>query len=168
MTNLAEHPVLILRNSRSLKPRLKATTQVLRCSDRRWPAVFAALNILRAGNRRSVRIVDTDCKNGELLLCTVRQASALGFTAIEALGVDDAFASVGFAQASAAHLNDPAIGISFEVIDLVSVLANESDFPADILIAHDFARSDPRVADLLDSAGRILIIDAEDQVDVAA
>lgn len=157
MTNLAEHPVLRAWNARSCKSPQETATSFARCRDPRWPAIVSALHVLRAANRRSVRIVDADCNDGELLLCAVRQASAMGFTAIEARGLDDSLARVARARALAACLTDPAVGISFEATDPVSVLIEEGDFPADIVIAHQDALSDARTASLLQGAGRMVI-----------
>jgi len=168
MTNLAEHPVLTLRHSHGFSPCVEPETRAVQCQDRRWPAIVSALRSLRAANRHSVRIIDTDCGTGELLLCSVRQASALGFTAIEARGIDNATTSVRHAQQLAARLDDPAIGISFEVRGLADALAEECDFPADIVVAHDTAYLGPVVGDLLKAAGRLLIVAPDEPVDLAA
>jgi hypothetical protein len=168
MTNLAEHMVQPVRRSRGIRTKRTPGPRPEHCSDRRWPAVVAALNVLRAEKRRSVRIVDTDCANGTLLLCAVRQASALGFTAIEARGVDAASALVADAQAMAAQICDPAIGICFQATDLADALEEEAAFPADILLARSCAWSDPRVADLIGAAARLVIEDADAPIEIAA
>lgn len=168
MTNLAEHPVLTLRHSHGFGPRAEPETRAVQCQDRRWPAIVSALRRLRAANRHSVRIIDTNCDQGELLLCAARQASALGFTAIEAKGIEGGLASVRHAQRLAARLDDPAIGISFEACALADALAEEGEFPADIVIAHHDALFDPTVADLLIAAGRMLIVEPAEPAELAA
>lgn len=123
------HPAPRTREPASIRP-------ASGCRDERWPAVAAALASLRAARRRSVRIVDADCGAGGLLLSAVRHARALGFTAIEARGIDAAPALVGRARAAAATLDDAAIGITFETAALVEALSDEADFPADIVVWH--------------------------------
>ncbi|MBD8617590.1 SAM-dependent methyltransferase [Sphingomonas sp. CFBP 13728] len=124
--------------------------------DDRWPAVAAALGELRLAKRRSVRIVDADCGAGTLLLRAVRHARSLGFTAIEGRGIDGAPALIGRARAAAASLDDPAIGMSFELADLRAALTEEAEFPADILLCDNSAgRAGLSVA--IAAAGRVVI-----------
>jgi len=106
------------------------------CNDERWPVIAAAFLELREANRHSVRILDMDCGAGRLLLHAVRHARAIGFTAIEARGVGGVPALIGRARVAASYLVDPAIGITFETADLMTALAEELEFPADILIWH--------------------------------
>lgn len=116
-----------------------AATQIGRCSpckDERWPAIADALDQLHATRRHSVRIVDADCGAGSLLLHAVRYARALGFTSIEARGIDGAPSLIERARTAAAVIADPAIGVTFEVADVATALAGEEEFPADILIWH--------------------------------
>ncbi|TPG52026.1 SAM-dependent methyltransferase [Sphingomonas glacialis] len=113
-----------------------AATRRPGCRDPRWPEVAAALAALRAAKRCSVRIVDAECGTGTLLLCAARFARALGFTAIEARGVDDAPALLDRACAAAAQMHDPAIGITFERGEPIAALCEESEFPADIVLWH--------------------------------
>lgn len=138
MTHVAEHSVpALLGVARPIRRRASSRpTARPKCRDVRWPALAAALDALYAARRRSVRIVDTDCGAGALLLCAVRYARTLGFTAIEARGIDDAPTLVHRAQAAAAVLHDPAIGICFEARDLSQALDEESEFPADIVLWH--------------------------------
>lgn len=158
MNNLAEHT--IPSPVRSSPPvRSVPASQRFRCQDARWPDIAAALAELRAAKRYSVRIVDTDCGTGALLLCAVCHARALGFTAIEALGLDDAPALVERARAAATVLHDPAIGITFETADLVGALGGETDFPADIVVWHGCQECDAAVAQAVTAAGRMLISD---------
>lgn len=168
MTNLAEHQVPRTCRARSSKRSHDAGPSYARCNDPRWPAIVSAFRVLRAANRRTVRIVDIHCNGGHLLLCAVRQASAMGFTAIEARGLDDGLARVERARALAACLIDPAVGISIEATDLLSALSEECDFPADIVIAHQDALSDARIASLLEEAGRSVIVEPRQSAELAA
>ncbi len=103
-------------------------------TDDRWPAIAAAIARLRERGRRSIRIVDCDCGAGETLLCAARYARSLGFTAVEARGVDGAAALVARACSRASRVHDSAIGVTFERCDPVSALRDEADFPADIVL----------------------------------
>lgn len=150
MTYVAEHtidgPPLLRTTAR--RPGLARRP---RCRDARWPEVAATLAALRATKRCSVRIVDADCGAGSLLLCAVRLARSLGFTAIEARGIDDVPALIGRARAAAAEVHDPAIGITFERGEPIAALDEESAFPADIVLWHgcggaDAARAQRAVA----------------------
>lgn len=138
MTHVAEHSIPgLLGIARPNRRRAASHPDARpRCRDSRWPALAAALDALYAARRRSVRIVDTECGAGALLLCAVRYARTLGFTAIEARGIDDAPALLHRAQTAAAALHDPAIGISFEARALAQALDEESEFPADIVLWH--------------------------------
>lgn len=130
-------------------------------NDDRWPAILAALSALRDAGRYSVRIVDADCGTGALLLAALRQARTLGFTAIEGRGIDGAPSLVARAVVSAARLRDPAIGVTVELGDLVTALADEADLPADIILFHRIpARADrAAVAEAVTAAGRQVILD---------
>ncbi len=92
----------------------------------------------------------------------------MGFTAIEARGLEDSLARVARARALAACLIDPAVGISFEATDPVSALTEECDFPADIVIAHRDALSDAGTASLLRRAGRMVIVEPQHTAELAA
>ncbi len=163
MTYVAEFGVTGLRLApRTASPRNRMPARP-RCRDSRWPQVAAALAALRADKRRSVRIVDADCGAGTLLLCAVRFARALGFTAIEARGVAAAPALIGRARAAAAALHDPAIGITFEQ-GMPGAVQDEIDFPADIVLWHGGEPSEGQAArrateQALASAGRAVIAD---------
>lgn len=125
--------------------------------DERWPAVAETLTGLRAAGRHSVRIVDADCGTGSLLLHAVRHARALGFTAIEARGIDDVPSLVEQGRSAAAGLADPAIGICFDSEDLVPTLAEEAEFPADIILWCGDPYCRTRVARAVAAAGCIVI-----------
>ena len=130
--------------------------------DDRWPAILAALAALRDAGRYSVRIVDADCGAGGLLLAALRHARTLGFTAIEGRGIDGAPSLVARATAAAARLRDPAIGVTVELGDLVTALADEADLPADIILFHRIPVCADRaaVAEAVTAAGRLVILDA--------
>jgi hypothetical protein len=128
-------------------------------SDPRWPQIAAALADLRARHRHSVRIVDADCACGTLLIETVRHARALGFFSIEGRGINGAPTMIGRARAAAARLHDPAIGLTFELADMAEALAQEADFPADIVVYHGrHGEGDqPGIARLLAAAGDLVV-----------
>lgn len=102
--------------------------------DARWPQLAARLLSLKHACRRSVRIVDVDCGAGGLLLHAVAHARALGFLAIEGRGIDASPALIGRARVAAARLSDPAIGMTFEVGEMLAALREEQPFPADIVL----------------------------------
>jgi SAM-dependent methyltransferase len=128
--------------------------------DDRWPAIAEILAALHAEHRCSVRIVDADCGTGALLLRAVRHARALGFTAIEGRGIDGAPALLAQARSAAAKLHDPAIGVTFEIADLVTALAEEEELPADILLWRDSPTRPDKdaVVRAVAAAGRHLIV----------
>ncbi|WP_433910329.1 SAM-dependent methyltransferase [Sphingomonas yabuuchiae] len=104
--------------------------------DPRWPAVQAALGDLRERHRCAVRIVDADCGAGGFLIAVAEQARAMGFTAIEGRGLGGSPALIGRARAAARRHRHAAMGLVFERIDPAQALAEERDFPADILVCH--------------------------------
>jgi len=128
-------------------------------SDPRWPRIASALADLRERHRHSVRIVDVDCACGTLLIEAARYARALGFTAIEGHGVDAAPAMIGRARAAAMRLHEPAIGLTFALDDVTQALAQEADFPADIVLYDDRHEQgdQPGIAGLLAAAGDLVI-----------
>ena len=75
---------------------------------------------------------------------------------------------IGRARTAAARLHEPAIGLTFEVADIVDALAGEADFPADIVLWHGSrAINDrPGLRESLVNAGDLLIAD-RDQVRAA-
>lgn len=131
------------------------------CKDERWPDIVDALDQLRAAKRCSVRIIDADCGAGSLLLHAVRYARAIGFTAIEARGIDGVPMLIGRARAAAASASDRAIGVTFETADLMAALAEEQEFPADIVIWHGHAASidQAMIERAVAAAGRLVITD---------
>lgn len=159
MTHVGEHSIAAPSLAGPLPRTRRVKKSWMRCRDDRWPAVAAALAALHAARRRSVRIVDADCGAGGLLLCAARYARALGFTAIEARGIDAAPALIGRARAAAAKMHDPAIGITFEIATLVDALHDEADFPADIVVWHGRMGANDDEARAVAGAGRELIAD---------
>lgn len=125
--------------------------------DVRWPAVAAALAHLRAARRRSLRIVDAECGDGRLLVRAAIHARALGFTAIEARGIGRAPLLARTARAAAGTIRDPAIGLAFDSGDLIAALAEEADFPADILLWYGGAGTRPAIACAAERAARLVI-----------
>lgn len=160
MNNVAECPIPVSGRRRPPAPAKDRGPggQRVRCRDARWPTIVAALSGLRAVKRHSVRIVDADCERGNLLLCAVRHARAIGFTAIEARGIGGSPAQIRRARAAAAAIDDPAIGISFEADDLITALEGEADFPADILVWHGCKGRNPMVAAAVASAAARTVI----------
>lgn len=102
--------------------------------DRRWPAMLRKLKGLRKRGRRSIRIVDTDCGAGELLIHAVRRAREMGFVAIEGRGIDADPRLIASALRAAARQSDPAIGLVFEQGDPDKVMREEAEYPADLLL----------------------------------
>jgi hypothetical protein len=130
--------------------------------DPRWPLVSAALSDLRDRRRHAVRIVDSDCGGGSLLLHALHHARMLGFTAIEGRGIDGSPALIGRARAAAARQPDPAIGVIFECADMLAALRDEADLPADILLCEETGPKSgrPDLRDAVFAAGDRVIDDA--------
>jgi SAM-dependent methyltransferase len=138
--------------------------------DPRWAQIAARLLWLKQQGRRAVRIVDADCGAGALLLHAVVHARSLGFVAIEGRGIDGSPALIGRARAAAARCTDPAIGVTFEIADMVSALREEQDLPADIVLWHHSDRQDgdDAVLMLLRAAGDLVIGDIQQARSAAA
>ncbi len=131
-------------------------------ADPRWPHIVAALQALRDAHRHAVRIVDADCACGTLLIEVARHARTLGFTAIEGRGIDGAPALIGRARAAAQRLHDPAIGLTFDMIDLRTALAQEAEAPADLLLWPGARPADATgMAAVLSAAATLVIADME-------
>lgn len=152
----AERPPIAPRAARSTIPGSRAAHH-----DPRWTDLCIALAVLHERRRHSIRIVDADCGCGTLLIAAVRQARALGFTAIEGRGIDGSPAMIGRARAAAARLREPAIGLTFEATDVVEALTSEAEFPADIVLCHGDGADDdrPGVRSILAKAGDLTIGD---------
>ena len=130
---------------------------VRRSPDPRWPAVAAALAHLRAARRRSLRIVDAECGDARLLIRAALHARAIGFTAIEARGMIGDPAALRRAREAAAAVRDPAIGIAFDMGDLIAGLAEEAELPADILLWGGGAGARPDIAAAAERAAALVI-----------
>lgn len=131
-------------------------------ADPRWPQIVAALQGLRDAHRHAVRIVDADCACGTLLIEVARHARALGFTAIEGRGIDGSPALIGRARAAAARLHDPAIGLSFDMVDMRTALTQEAEAPADLLLWPGARPADATgMAAVLAAAATLVITDTE-------
>lgn len=96
--------------------------------------IAADLQALRDEGRCSVRIVDAGCGDGAWLIWAATRARTLGFTAIEAHGIDPSPANVAKACANAAGVRDLAIGLTFAADDLPAALAVEGAEPADLVL----------------------------------
>lgn len=127
--------------------------------DSRWPALAELLEELRDAGRRSIRIIDVDCGAGCLLIHAAHHARALGFTAVEGRGIDGVPQLVGRARAAAARLDDPGVGLSFEMADLLVALDQEAEFPADIVLwrGKPAGLEEARVVEALHRAARRVI-----------
>lgn len=130
----ADHNPIGMPLAPSLRHRRSSPGAWTAAHDTRWPQLAARLLWLRQAGRRSVRIVDVDCGAGGLLLHAAAHARALGFLAIEGRGVDTSPALVGRARVAAARWRDPAIGVTFDLGEMLAALREEQDFPADILL----------------------------------
>jgi hypothetical protein len=65
------------------------------------------------------------------------------------------------ARAAAVRLHEPAIGLTFELADMAQALAQEADFPADIVLCHDrHGEGDqPGIGGLLAAAADLVVAD---------
>lgn len=102
-----------------------------------WARIDATLIDLRTHRRHAIRIVDLGCGAGDWLIRTAQRARALGFTAIEARGVDSDPVAVAVAARRAEEHRDPAIGLTFEVGRFGEVLEEERDTACDIILCLD-------------------------------
>ncbi|PWB84632.1 MAG: hypothetical protein C3F11_00255 [Methylocystaceae bacterium] len=92
--------------------------------DRRiWALLDDKLRALRSSGARSIRILDLGCGPGTWLLRLVTRASALGFTSIEAKGLDIAEAQVRRARARGRRLAaNEGLQLHFETGDICAPL----------------------------------------------
>lgn len=125
-------------------------------TDIRWTDVKRQLDRLHHQHRHAVRILDVDCGCGDLLIAAVRYASAIGFVAIEGKGVERSPAAIAHARTTARQCRDCAIGLEFMVQDAEAALADEADFPPDIVLANSRSETEP----LLAAAGACVIASA--------
>jgi len=99
-----------------------------------WSRIDAALIELRAQGRHAIRVLDLGCGPGTWLLRTVARARDLGFTAVEGRGIDLSPAMIDLARRAAAGVEDPRIGLSFDVGDILETLEQEGRHACDIAL----------------------------------
>lgn len=101
--------------------------------------IDAALLDLRQAGRRSVRMLDLCCGDGERLLRAAGSARSLGFVAIEGLGVDMAPAHIRRARAHAEERADASMTLRFLAMDAIEALAAEHDEAVDLVFLPEAA-----------------------------
>lgn len=99
-----------------------------------WQRIDKALIELRAQGRHAIRILDLGCGPGTWLLRTAARARALGFTAIEGHGIDLSPAMIALARQAAAGIDDPRIGLTFAVGDILDTLEQEGRHACDLAL----------------------------------
>ncbi len=99
-----------------------------------WQRIDKALIELRAQGRHAIRILDLGCGPGTRLLRTAARARALGFTAIEGHGIDLSPAMIALARQAAAGVDDPRIGLTFAVGDILDTLEQEGRHACDLAL----------------------------------
>lgn len=99
-----------------------------------WARIDAALMAIRERRRHALRILDVGCGPGTWLVRTVLRARELGFTAIEGRGIDVSGEMIALARTLAARVDDPAIGLSFDVSDLRAALVQEEEGDCDLVL----------------------------------
>jgi SAM-dependent methyltransferase len=87
---------------------------------------------LRHGGRRSLRLLDLGCGNGERLIHAAGFARSIGFVAIEGRGVDLSALRIRQARHEARRLRDPGIELRFDMGEVIAALAAEHDAAADL------------------------------------
>jgi SAM-dependent methyltransferase len=90
-----------------------------------WRRIDTTLKHMAAEHRRTLRLLDVGCGPGTWIRRVALRARALGFTTIEAHGIDLSPAMLALARTSAATLNDPAITITFTEGDITAGLGEE-------------------------------------------
>jgi SAM-dependent methyltransferase len=83
-----------------------------------WCHLDAALKHMIAENRRTLRLLDAGCGPGTWTRRVALHARALGFTRVEAYGIDIAPGMLDLARSAAASIDDPAIRFHFAEHDL--------------------------------------------------
>lgn len=99
-----------------------------------WTRLDAELVRLRTTGRHAIRILDAGCGPGTWLLRLAARARDLGFTAIDGRGFDISGGMIALAEARKASLQDPHIGISFDVADIATALDDEDDGSYDLVL----------------------------------
>ncbi len=99
-----------------------------------WGRLEGALVRLRTAGRHSIRILDAGCGPGTWLLRLAVRARDLGFTAIDARGFDISREMIALAETRKAAIDDPHIGINFDVADIADALEDEDDGSYDLAL----------------------------------
>lgn len=129
--------------------------------DPRWNALVAQLAELREQGRRAIRMVDLNCGEGALLIEAAKQASRLGFLAIEGAGVDPDPDKISAARRRAGMLHDVAIGLEFEAMPPMERLAREAECPADIIFHRIPAERSQAFEHALARAGNLVLAEPQ-------
>lgn len=98
-----------------------------------WSLLDEKLHALRSSGARSLRILDLGCGPGTWLCRVVTRASALGFTSIQARGMDIAEAQVRRARARSRRFTRDGIEFCFETGDICAKLP-EADSSVDLCL----------------------------------
>ncbi|RYD99501.1 MAG: methyltransferase domain-containing protein [Sphingomonadales bacterium] len=99
--------------------------------------ITAALAERRREGRRSIRILDLECGDGERLLRTAACARELGFVAIEGVGVDLSVGRIRHARREAQAQAHHSTRLEFQVAEAMAALAVEQDGAADLILMCD-------------------------------
>lgn len=91
-----------------------------------------ALAELRVHGRRSIRILDLGCGDGERLRDAAEEARRLGFVAIEGRGIDASASNVRHARR--VTLDDAVTSLRYEIGEPIAALAAEHDAAADLVL----------------------------------
>lgn len=99
-----------------------------------WLRLDLMLVRLWTEGRRAIRILDAGCGPGTWLLRIAIRARDLGFSAIDARGIDISPVMIDLARSRAGIGKDGHIGMSFEVGNIVNALDDEDDGSFDIVL----------------------------------
>jgi len=92
-----------------------------------WRRLDATLQRLATENHRSLRLLDAGCGPGTWLRRTILRARELGFTSIEAHGIDISPAMLALARETTESVDDPAVTICLAEGDLTEGLKFENN-----------------------------------------
>lgn len=96
--------------------------------------ITTTLADLRRQGRRSIRILDLRCGEGERLIRTAAKARELGFVAIEGMGVDLSVDRIRHASREARARCHPSTELEFRVAEAMAALAIEHDDAVDLVL----------------------------------